>query len=88
MALIDNMANIEHMRASAISANQPADDRLVIVQDIEEINGEKRVVTIGARYRNGRWVGEQEKEDLTDVLTDAAIWTESYLFLPSSAGTY
>lgn len=88
MALIDNMSNHEHMHSSFISVNQPADDRLVVVQDIEEINGEQHVVTIGARFRNGRWIGEQAKEDLTDLLTDAAIWVESPLFLPSSAGNY
>lgn len=82
MALIENLANHEHLHATSL-VNQPANDRLVILQDV--VDG--RVVTAGVRYVNGRWIGEETGDDITDTLSNRAIWFETRLFLPSSACT-
>lgn len=79
MNKIENLS--EHgMLACSVRAGVPADGRLVILQD----NVDGFVETIGVRYIDGRWIGESSKADLTAQITDSAIWTESYLFLPSS----
>lgn len=83
MALIDSLNEHVHLKACSVTVHQPNNNRLVILQDVVQGN----VTTIGARYQRGRWVGEESKDDLTDQLSDAAIWTETYLFLPSSAAT-
>lgn len=80
MALIRNLA--DHLMISTlITAHQPADDRLVIVQDFEK----GKIATIGARFRNGRWFGEATGYDLTSLFTSQAIWTESHLHLPTES---
>lgn len=53
----------------------PCDDRYVIVQDIGP--GES-VLTSGARYKNGQWIGAVIGEPLP--LSDRAIWNESFYF--------
>ncbi len=83
MALIRNLSEHNHLRTTSVHANQPADDRLVIVQDVVE----GRVVTAGARYVDGRWVGEENGTDFTDTISERAIWFETYLFEPNSAST-
>lgn len=83
MALIRNLSEHNHLRTTSVHANQPADDRLVIVQDVVE----GRVVTAGARYVDGRWLGEETGTDFTDTISSRAIWFETYLFEPSSAST-
>lgn len=55
---------------------QPDTDRLVIVQDVDRKN--RKVHTIGMRYREGRWFGEETEKDLTECLSDSAIWGESF----------
>jgi hypothetical protein len=61
----------------------PATDKLVIVQVLSD---KGLVLTIGARYREGRWYGEKGGEDLTDEILNSpnAVWAESFLF-PESA---
>jgi hypothetical protein len=83
MNKIHNLAEHDMLSCSA-RAGVPSDDRLVILQD--NVDGE--VQTIGARYRNGRWIGGAMHMDLTDQLTNEAIWAESFLFLPSSVANY
>ena len=48
---------------------------------------EGRVVTAGARYVDGRWIGEETGTDFTDKISHRAIWFETYLFEPTSAST-
>lgn len=82
MALIENLANHPHLHATSL-VNLPANDRLVILQDV--VDG--RVVTAGVRYVDGRWFGEETGDDITDQISDRAIWFETHLFLPTSACT-
>lgn len=70
---------LRELAASKVTAEQPSDDRLVVVQDICE----GKIKTIGARYRNGRWFGDSTGHDLTDDLSPQAIWFESLLEQPS-----
>lgn len=81
MALIQNLS--DHDMGATSMVNQPADDRLVIMQDV--VDG--RVVTAGVRYVDGRWLGEETGDDITDQISNRAIWFETRLFLPSSACT-
>lgn len=73
MALISNLTELECLLATSCKANQPADDRYVIVQDIFK----GKVFTIGARYRNQQWIGDNSNVVL--ALSDKAIWFESLL---------
>lgn len=84
MNRIHNLAE-HNMSACSIKAGVPIDDRLVVVQ--ANIGG--FVKTVGARYVNDRWIGEEQKLDVTEELNSCeyAIWFESMLFLPTSAAT-
>lgn len=82
MALVANLSG-DRLPGSSIKANQPSNDRLVVVQYIE---GEK-IVTIGARYRAERWFSETYGNDITDSIHRKAVWFESYLTNKSSGPT-
>jgi hypothetical protein len=83
MALIQNLGECNEMLATSLLANQPANDRMVIMQDV--VDG--HVTTAGVRFVNGRWLGEETGVDITDHLSSRAIWFETHLFLPNSACT-
>lgn len=85
MALIANL-NEHGMLATACSANQPSDDRMVVVQFL--VTGD-RVATMSARYRKGVWISEAQGWPLIEVLTvnANAIWFESPLFTPTCCAT-
>lgn len=74
MALLPHL-NETTLMASSVVANQPDSDRLVVLQDRDQ----GKVVSVSARYRDGRWYGEWTGDDLTDGLSRDAIWFESYL---------
>lgn len=80
--LIENLGDHD-MQCIMISAGVPSDDRVVAVHDIYEVADQSgRVVKslpvcVSMRYREGRWYGLLLGEDLTDHLTDRAVWSES-----------
>lgn len=68
--------NDTEMLATYVSVNQPDNDRKVLVHDYSLNHG---VVVAGMCYRDGRWYGATTGYDLTDGLTDRAIWSEMLL---------
>lgn len=71
MALIDNLAD-HRMTASSLIANQPSDNRVVVVQD--DIHG--LIITVNVRFQSGHWVGATSFKPIE--FSHDAIWSESY----------
>lgn len=83
MALIDDLRFRTGVSVK-VTKDQPSNDRLVVVQCV--IDG--KAETIGARYRNNRWIGEATGSDLTDELPSHAVWFESLIYDPSVGPTH
>lgn len=66
---------VEYEAINVVAA-KPSDDRVVILHDYDKLHG---VIIVTARYRGGRWIETLFGNDLTDKLTDDAIWSEMLL---------
>ena len=75
--LLDNLSTVG-MLASSCTANQPSNNRYIILQDYLDGN----LVTVGARYQDGEWFGATTCEPLP--ISEAAIWSETLLGEPST----
>lgn len=75
MGLIANLLATE-MLATYVTANQPSDERTVVLYYYTE---DGRALCCPAYYKDGRWYGYCSNLDITESLTDKAIWSEMLL---------
>ncbi len=73
MAKLWNLRD-RRIMASYLTTHQPADDRVVILQDYEK----GIPAATAARYINGKWYGALTGNELTKF-SPCAIWAESFL---------
>lgn len=77
MNYIHNLS--EHrMDSIMVSAGVPADNRVVTVHDINPVTD--MPVVVNARFKQGQWYDIVSGDNISEGLTDKAIWCEATYF--------